>query len=111
MATLVATNMAVTTHDTKPIEGQRPGTSGLRKKTKVFSSGMYLHNFTQSMFDCLGPALVGSTLVVSGDGRYWTKEATQIIIKIAAANGVGRVWVGVDGEGRSLLFGVRQERR
>ena len=68
----------------------------MRKKTKVFMSGLYLHNFVQATFDVL-PDLAGSTLVVSGDGRYWTKDAVQIIIKIAAANGVGRVWVGREG--------------
>ena len=90
--------MEVTTTPTSPIAGQKPGTSGLRKKTKVFTEGFYLHNFVQSLFDALPEAeLRGSTLVVSGDGRYWTREAVQIIIKIAAGNGVGRVWVGKGG--------------
>ncbi len=90
----------ITTLPTVPIAGQKPGTSGLRKKTKVFTQGLYLHNFVQSIFDVL-PAdeLLGSTIVVAGDGRYWTREAIQIIIKIAAANGVGRVWIGQGGEG------------
>ena len=83
---------------TAPIAGQKPGTSGLRKKTKEFMEGLYLHNFVQATFDALDPATVrGSTMVVSGDGRYWTREAVQIIIKIAAGNGVGRVWVGQGG--------------
>ena len=91
--------LAVEALPTQPIDGQKPGTSGLRKKTKVFTSGLYLHNFVQAIFDALPPGEVrGKTLVVSGDGRYYCKEATQIIIKIAAANGVGRVWVGKDGE-------------
>eukprot|EP00744_Colponema_vietnamica_P003892 GILI01005900.1.p2 GENE.GILI01005900.1~~GILI01005900.1.p2 ORF type:complete len:570 (-),score=236.87 GILI01005900.1:144-1853(-) len=83
---------------TTPFEGQKPGTSGLRKKVTVFKNGHYLHNFVQSIFNVL-PAneLAGSTLVVSGDGRYYNKEAIQIIIKMAAANGVGRIWVGKDG--------------
>jgi phosphoglucomutase len=90
--------LAVTTLPTAPIAGQKPGTSGLRKKTKVFMDGLYLHNFTQAIFDVLPAAeLAGATLVVSGDGRFWTREAIQIIIKIAAANGVGRVWVGKGG--------------
>jgi len=90
--------MDVTTVPTKPIDGQKPGTSGLRKKTKVFMEGAYLHNFVQSVFDALGAdSLKGSTLVVSGDGRYWNKTAIQIIIKMAAAAGVERVWCGTEG--------------
>lgn len=91
--------MEFSTLSTAPIAGQKPGTSGLRKKTKVFTNGLYLHNFVQSIFDVLPDAeLSGSTIVVAGDGRYWTREAIQIIIKIAAANGVGRVWIGQGGE-------------
>lgn len=91
--------LSVTEVPTTPFEGQKPGTSGLRKKTAVFTNGLYLHNFVQSIFDSLPQQEVkGCTLVVSGDGRYFCKEATQIIIKIAAANGVGRVWVGKDGK-------------
>lgn len=83
---------------THPIEGQKPGTSGLRKKTRVFMQGYYLHNFVQSIFDALpSEELKGCTLVVGGDGRYWTREAIQIITKIAFANGVGRIWVGQGG--------------
>jgi phosphoglucomutase len=83
---------------TAPIAGQKPGTSGLRKKTKEFMHGLYLHNFVQATFDALPPATVqGATMVVSGDGRYWTREAVQIILKIAAGNGVARVWVGQGG--------------
>jgi len=90
--------LAVSELATVPIEGQKPGTSGLRKKTKIFQTGLYLHNFVQSVFDALPQSeLVGSTIVVSGDGRYYTPEAIQLIIKIAAANGVARVWVGQRG--------------
>ena len=98
--------LRVTCTPTSPIAGQKPGTSGLRKKTAVFTAGLYLHNFVQSIFDAL-PAgeLRGSTLVVSGDGRYFCKEATQVILKIAAANGVARVWVGKDGAS-SCVCGV-----
>jgi phosphoglucomutase len=88
----------ITELPTSPIEGQKPGTSGLRKKTKIFQSGQYLHNFVQSVFDALPQAeLLGSTIVVSGDGRYYTPEAIQLIVKIAAANGVARVWIGQHG--------------
>ncbi|XVE72209.1 hypothetical protein DITRI_Ditri11bG0020900 [Diplodiscus trichospermus] len=83
---------------TKPFDGQKPGTSGLRKKVKVFIQPHYLQNFVQSTFNAHTPGKVrGATLVVSGDGRYFSKDAIQIIIKMAAANGVGRVWVGQNG--------------
>jgi phosphoglucomutase len=93
-------SLAVTTEATSPIEGQKPGTSGLRKKTKVFMQKNYLNNFVQAVFDALkadNVAIEGGTLVVSGDGRFWNKDATQIIIKMAVANGVKTVWVGQDG--------------
>jgi len=92
--------LEVTKKSTAPIEGQKPGTSGLRKKTKVFMEGNYLNNFVQSVFNALietDVPLKGGTLVVSGDGRYWNKDAIQIIIKMALANGVDRVWLGTDG--------------
>ncbi|VVA94844.1 unnamed protein product [Arabis nemorensis] len=83
---------------TSPIDGQKPGTSGLRKKVKVFKQPNYLENFVQATFIALTPEKVkGATLVVSGDGRYYSEEAIQIIIKLAAANGVRRVWVGQNG--------------
>eukprot|EP00428_Durinskia_dybowskii_P000774 CAMPEP_0170295168 /NCGR_PEP_ID=MMETSP0116_2-20130129/47707_1 /TAXON_ID=400756 /ORGANISM="Durinskia baltica, Strain CSIRO CS-38" /LENGTH=613 /DNA_ID=CAMNT_0010546717 /DNA_START=62 /DNA_END=1903 /DNA_ORIENTATION=- len=91
---------AVTTEPTTPIDGQKPGTSGLRKKTKVFMQKNYLNNFVQATFDALksdGVTVEGGTLVVSGDGRYWNKVAIQVIIKMAVANGVKTVWVGQDG--------------
>ncbi|KAE8076327.1 hypothetical protein FH972_014987 [Carpinus fangiana] len=84
--------------ETTPIDGQKPGTSGLRKKVKVFIQPHYLENFVQSTFNALTTEKVrGATLVVSGDGRYYSKEAIQIITKMAAANGVRRVWVGQNG--------------
>ena len=88
----------VTEVPTTPFEGQKPGTSGLRKKTVVFQQPHYLENFVQSIFDAL-PAdeLRGCTLVVSGDGRYYNQQAIQTICRMAAANGVSRVWVGRDG--------------
>ncbi|XP_044490956.1 phosphoglucomutase, cytoplasmic isoform X2 [Mangifera indica] len=91
-------NFKVIRKDTSPIEGQKPGTSGLRKKVKVFMQPNYLQNFVQCTFNALTPAKVkGATLVVSGDGRYYSKDAIQIIIKMSAANGVRRVWVGQNG--------------
>ena len=81
---------------TKPFEGQRPGTSGLRKKVAVFKQPGYLENFVQSVFDSL-EGFQGQTLVLGGDGRYWNGEAIQVILRMAAANGFGRVLVGQDG--------------
>ncbi|TNE61181.1 MAG: alpha-D-glucose phosphate-specific phosphoglucomutase [Alphaproteobacteria bacterium] len=88
--------MTLQTIDTKPYEGQKPGTSGLRKKVKVFQQPHYLANFVQSIFNALG-GMTGKTLVVGGDGRYYNREAIQIILKMAAANGVSRVLVGRNG--------------
>ena len=80
---------------TKPIEGQKTGTSGLRKKTKVFSAENYLANWVQSLFRSLGAEKTrGQTLGLGGDGRYFNKEAAQIILKSAAAAGFSRVVVG-----------------
>ncbi|GKC34184.1 phosphoglucomutase, cytoplasmic [Tanacetum coccineum] len=94
----VMANFTVKRVESAPIEGQKPGTSGLRKKVKVFTQPHYLHNFVQSTFNALSAEKVkGSTLVVSGDGRYYSKDAIQIIIKMAAANGVKSVWVGQNG--------------
>jgi len=80
----------------KPFEGQRPGTSGLRKKVKVFQQSHYLENFVQSTFDVIGD-FSGKTLVLGGDGRYYNRQAIQIILRMAAANGFGRVLVGQGG--------------
>ncbi len=88
--------MNVITVPTRPIEGQRPGTSGLRKKVAVFSQPGYVENFVQSVFDSL-EGYAGETLVVGGDGRYFNTQAIQVILRMAAANGFGRVLVGRDG--------------
>lgn len=81
---------------TSPIDGQKPGTSGLRKKTRVFMKEPYLHNYVQSIFDGID-GIEGKTLVVGGDGRYFNAEAIQIILKMAAANGAKRIIVGQNG--------------
>jgi phosphoglucomutase len=81
---------------TTPIEGQRPGTSGLRKKVAVFQRSSYLENFVQSIFDAL-EGFKGQTLVLGGDGRFFNDCAIQTIVRMAAANGFGRVLVGQHG--------------
>ncbi len=88
--------MTVRTVPTTPFEGQRPGTSGLRKKVKVFQQPHYLENFVQSVFDSL-EGFQGRMLVVGGDGRYYNRTAIQTILKMAAANGFGRILVGQGG--------------
>ena len=87
---------AIVTVPTRPIEGQRPGTSGLRKKVAVFRQSGYLENFVQSIFDSL-EGIAGATLVLGGDGRYFNDRAIQTIVRMAAANGFGRVLVGRNG--------------
>ena len=77
---------------TQPIAGQKPGTSGLRKKTPVFMGPHYLENFVQSIFDVVGAA--GKTFVLGGDGRYFNDRAAQVILRMAAANGAHRVIIG-----------------
>ncbi|MEI8164501.1 MAG: alpha-D-glucose phosphate-specific phosphoglucomutase [Betaproteobacteria bacterium] len=83
-----------------PFDDQKPGTSGLRKKVAVFQSAGYLENFVQAIFDTIfdnAAAPSGSTLVLGGDGRYYNREAIQIILRMAAANGVAKVLVGQGG--------------
>ena len=79
-----------------PCAGQKPGTSGLRKKVKVFSQPGYLENFVQCIFDSL-EGHQGTTLVLGGDGRFFNDVAIQVILRMAAAAGFGRVLVGRDG--------------
>ena len=88
--------MNITTCPTTPYTDQKPGTSGLRKKVTAFQQPNYLENFVQALFDSL-EGYSGQTLVVGGDGRYYNRQATQIILKMAAANGFGRVLVGQGG--------------
>ncbi|MCX7041997.1 MAG: alpha-D-glucose phosphate-specific phosphoglucomutase [Gammaproteobacteria bacterium] len=95
--------MAYQAIPTRPIAGQRPGTSGLRKKVGTFTQAMYLENFVQALFDVLnapghgGKALRGQTLVLGGDGRFHNRVAVQTILRLAAANGVARVLLGRGG--------------
>ncbi len=84
--------MTIHTVATAPIDGQKPGTSGLRKKTPVFMGRHYLENFVQAIFDVVG--VQGKTFVLGGDGRYFNDRAAQVILRMAAANGAARVIVG-----------------
>jgi phosphoglucomutase len=86
----------IRTIDTKPYSDQKPGTSGLRKKVPVFQQPHYVENFVQAIFDSL-EGFSGKTLVVGGDGRYYNREAIQKVLRIAAANGFGRIVVGKGG--------------
>src|SRR5688500_10406958 len=81
---------------TSPFPDQTPGTSGLRKRVSVFQQPHYLENFVQSVLDA-AELTPGATLVVGGDGRYYNREAIQVVLRMAAANGVGRVFVGRGG--------------
>ncbi len=98
--------MTIQTIPTHAFEGQRPGTSGLRKKVAVFRQPHYLENFVQALLDVLGGvdaagqsghALQGQMLVLGGDGRFHNRAAVQIILKLAAANGVAQVLLGQGG--------------
>lgn len=89
-------SMKLVTRPTTPFEGQRPGTSGLRKKVSVFQQPGYLDNFVHALFDVLGDA-GGKTLVVGGDGRFYNRVAIQTILRMAAAHGYARVLVGQGG--------------
>ncbi|MBT3068696.1 alpha-D-glucose phosphate-specific phosphoglucomutase [Rhodoferax sp. U11-2br] len=98
--------MAIQNLPTQVFAGQRPGTSGLRKKVAVFMQPRYLENFVQALLDVLnglapdgqvGTALQGQTLVLGGDGRFFNRVAVQTILKLAAVNGVQRVLLGQGG--------------
>ncbi|AKG23871.1 alpha-D-glucose phosphate-specific phosphoglucomutase [Calothrix sp. 336/3] len=88
--------MNIKTISTQPFADQKPGTSGLRKRVPTFQQPNYLENFVQSIFDSL-EGYQGTTLVLGGDGRYYNRQAIQIILKMAAANRFGQVLVGKGG--------------
>lgn len=88
--------MTIQTISTTPFPDQKPGTSGLRKKVTVFQQAHYAENFIQSIFDSLED-FQGKTLVLGGDGRFLNRVVIQSVIKIAAANGFGRILVGQHG--------------
>ena len=86
----------ITTVATTPFDGQKPGTSGLRKKVRVFQQPDYAENFIQSVFD-VAERPAGSTLVIGGDGRFYNRTVITRAIQMAAANGYARVLVGQGG--------------
>ncbi len=88
--------MSIRTVSSQPFSDQKPGTSGLRKKVPVFQQPHYLENFVQSIFDSIA-APHGATLALGGDGRFYNRTAIQTILKMAAANGFGKVMVGRGG--------------
>src|ERR1044071_10144755 len=94
-------NVTIKKISTTPFSDQRPGTSGLRKKTRVFMQPHYLENFVQSVFNAVNEDTKcdfrKETLVVGGDGRYFNRKAIQTIIRMAIANGFGRVMIGRGG--------------
>jgi phosphoglucomutase len=87
----------IRTVQTTPFDDQKPGTSGLRKKVRVFQQPHYAENFIQAVFDTVGAARDGATLVIGGDGRFLNREVIQVAIRMAAAAGFGRVVVGQGG--------------
>jgi phosphoglucomutase len=98
--TAQVTSLPILTYPTSPIEGQKTGTSGLRIKTCVLFERMnYLENWAQALFDALGGPYVlqGRTLVIGGDGRFYNRAAAQMLIRMAAANGIAHVVVGANG--------------
>ena len=93
---LTGADVSIKTIPTRPFSDQQHGTSGLRKKVSVFQQPGYLENFVQSIFDVLADC-AGQTIVLGGDGRFYNRVAIQTILKMAAANGVGKVLVGQRG--------------
>ncbi len=89
--------MTIRTVATTAYADQKPGTSGLRKKVPVFRQPNYVENFLQSIFDVVGEARNGATLVLGGDGRFLNREVVGVALRMAAANGFGRVLVGRGG--------------
>ncbi|VEU21102.1 DEKNAAC101988 [Brettanomyces naardenensis] len=90
-------SFAVTSVPTKPFNDQKPGTSGLRKHTKVFQEPHYTENFIQSILSAIPGGPKGKTLVVGGDGRYYNDHFVNLIAQIGAANGLKRLVIGQNG--------------
>jgi phosphoglucomutase len=88
--------MDIQIKETRPIDGQKPGTSGLRKKTRTFMEPHFLENYVQAIFDGIG-GIAGKTLILGGDGRFFNAQAIQVILRMACANGAARMVVGKNG--------------
>jgi phosphoglucomutase len=89
--------MDVKTVDFTPFTDQKPGTSGLRKKVKVFQQPHYSESFVASILLSIPEGAKDAFLVIGGDGRYWNPEVIQLIAKIGAAYGVKKLLIGQDG--------------
>jgi len=89
-------SLNVRTAPTTPYDDQRPGTGGLRKRVTVFQQPAYLENYLQAVFDAVALP-TASTLVIGGDGRYGNRQALEVLVRMAAANGIGRIIAGKDG--------------
>jgi len=94
---LSSTSMSIRHIATSPFSDQKPGTSGLRKKVRVFQQPHYLENFVQCIFDILPDPAETDILIIGGDGRYYNQQAIQIILKMAIANGFRRILIGQHG--------------
>jgi len=92
----MANKMKIQAIKTTPFDDQKPGTSGLRKKVRVFQQPHYLENFVQSIFH-VADNTIGQTLVLGGDGRFYNQQAIQVIVKMAAANGIKKIIIGQNG--------------
>ena len=88
LALMGLTMVDIKTVPTQPYDDQKPGTSGLRKRVKVFQQKNYTENFIQSVLNAVENQGKGATLVVGGDGRYYLDEVMQVIIKFSVAAGV-----------------------
>ncbi len=89
-------DLTISTVSIEPFDGQKPGTSGLRKKTRVFQQPHYLESFVQAVWNAID-GVQGKTLIVGGDGRYLNDTAIQVILRMAAASGAAKVIVGLNG--------------
>ncbi len=97
LSNIIAMSLSISTVPTTPFEGQKPGTSGLRKKVAIFKEPHYTENFIQSVFSSIPEGAEGATLVIGGDGRYYNDHVVQLIAKIGAANGVKKLIIGQNG--------------
>ena len=84
--------------ETKPYTDQKMGTSGLRKKVKIYQQQNYIENFVQSVFNSYKPEdYKGKSLIIGGDGRFYNDVAIQLCIKIGVANGIGKIILAENG--------------